>query len=285
MTVKNIYFHTLSPLHVGAGRGTGLIDLPIVRERATGLPILPGSSVKGVVRDAIEREWKKNDALNTKLVAFFGTADNEAKAGAVSFSDAFVLCLPVRAYRGTFAWVTCPQLLARYKRDLQGSGFNAEIPVVDGEKASVYSDRKIWNDGKVVLEDLDLISMVDPNVDAFAKKIADAFFRDDAWKRMFLDRFVVVSDDVFDFIAKHATEVRARIRIDDETKIVAKGALWYEESLPAETLLAGLVWQDEAMARGEDFLKVLKEKLPQSELQFGGKATTGLGRMLVFMEG
>lgn len=95
---------------------------------------------------------------------------------------------------------------------------------------------------------------------------------------------MVVSDEVFDFVAKHATEVRARIRIDDDTKIVAKGALWYEESLPAETLLTGIVWQDDALAKGVDFLKILEEKLPERELQFGGKATTGLGRMLVSLE-
>lgn len=283
MTTKNIYFHTLSPLHVGAGRGTGLIDLPIVRERATNLPILPGSSVKGVIRDSIERQGKKDERLNAKLSDFFGFADNEAKAAAVSFSDAYVLCLPVRAFKGTFAWVTCPQILARYKRDLQN--FSAKVPVVDGEKAAVYSDKKIWNENKVVLEDLDLNAMVDPNVDAFAKQIAGVYFKDETWKKMFLDRFVVVSDEVFDFVAKHATEVRARIRIDDETRIVAKGALWYEESLPAETLLTGIVWQDDALARGEDFLKILEEKLPKGEMQFGGKATTGLGRMLVTMEG
>ena len=283
MTIKNIYFHTLSPLHVGAGRGTGLIDLPIVRERATNLPILPGSSVKGVIRESIERLGKKDNSLNAKLKDFFGMADNEAMAAAVSFSDAYVLCLPVRAFKGTFAWVTCPQILARYKRDLQN--FNAKVPVVGGENAAVYSDKKIWNESKVILEDLDLNAMVDSNVDAFAKLIASIFFKDEAWKRMFLDRFVVISDEVFDFIAKHATEVRARIRIDDETRIVAKGALWYEESLPAETLLTGIVWQDDALAKGEDFLNILEEKIPKREMQFGGKATTGLGRMLVTMEG
>lgn len=282
MTAKNIYFHALSPLHVGAGRGTGLIDLPIVRERATNLPILPGSSIKGVIRDSIERAGKKDENLFGKLKDFFGVADNEAKAAAVSFSDAYVLCLPVRAYKGTFAWITCPQVLARYQRDLENPAL--KVPAVAGENAAVYSDKKIWNEGKIILEDLDLNAVVNPDADAFAKKIADVFFKDDCWKRMFLDRFMVVSDEVFDFVAKHATEVRARIRIDDDTKIVAKGALWYEESLPAETLLTGIVWQDDALAKGEDFLKILKEKLPERELQFGGKATTGLGRMLVSME-
>ncbi len=278
MDAKTIYFHTLSPLHVGAGRGTGLVDLPIVRERATNFPILPGSSVKGVIRDYLESE---NSLGEGKLKTFFGEASNEAKAGAVSFSDAYVLCLPVRAFKGTFAWVTCPQLLTRLKRDQKT---NIEIPEVKENEAFVYSDKKIWSEGPVVLEDLDLSTKVAQPVDSWCNSIASAFFKEDAdWIKMFKDRFVVVSDAVFDFLAKHATEVRARIRIDDETKIVQKGALWYEESLPAETLLAGLVWQDTALARDDKFLDVLAQKLAVKELQFGGKASTGLGRMLVTM--
>ena len=46
-----LFVHALSPLHVGIGQGVGLIDLPIAREKATGLPILPGSSLKGALRD------------------------------------------------------------------------------------------------------------------------------------------------------------------------------------------------------------------------------------------
>ena len=45
------YIHALSPVHVGAGRGLGFVDLPIVREAVTGWPYVPGSAVKGVLAD------------------------------------------------------------------------------------------------------------------------------------------------------------------------------------------------------------------------------------------
>ena len=44
--------HALSPLHAGTGQSVGLIDLPIARLRATNIPYVPGSSLKGVLREA-----------------------------------------------------------------------------------------------------------------------------------------------------------------------------------------------------------------------------------------
>ena len=52
MEARMLFLHALSPLHAGTGQGAGAIDLPVAREKATGLPYLPGSSLKGVLRDA-----------------------------------------------------------------------------------------------------------------------------------------------------------------------------------------------------------------------------------------
>ena len=51
MAVKLMWVHALSALHAGTGQGVGTIDLPIARERATNLPVVPGSSIKGCLRD------------------------------------------------------------------------------------------------------------------------------------------------------------------------------------------------------------------------------------------
>lgn len=48
-TAHRYFLHARSPLHAGTGQGTGVIDLPIAREKATGIPYLPSSSVKGTV--------------------------------------------------------------------------------------------------------------------------------------------------------------------------------------------------------------------------------------------
>lgn len=64
MPTTRLYFiHVLSPLHAGTGQGTGVIDLPIAREKATGIPYLPGSSVKGTLRDSTLISNGKKKAL------------------------------------------------------------------------------------------------------------------------------------------------------------------------------------------------------------------------------
>ncbi|HNT14582.1 MAG TPA: RAMP superfamily CRISPR-associated protein, partial [Verrucomicrobiota bacterium] len=63
MQTRLLYLFTRTPLHVGAGDSVGPIDQPIIRERHTGFPIIPASSLKGTFADAwdaeLEQEGKK----------------------------------------------------------------------------------------------------------------------------------------------------------------------------------------------------------------------------------
>ena len=59
----------------------------------------------------------------------------------------------------------------------------------------------------------------------------------------------IVDDDTMAFLWETATQVDARVRLDEETRTVAKGALWLEESLPPETLLIGLLAADRSRRR------------------------------------
>ncbi len=68
MTQRILYIFTRTPLHVGAAASVGAIDQPIQRERHTGFPIIPASSLKGTFADA----W--NDGLQEEL-----SDDGEAK--------------------------------------------------------------------------------------------------------------------------------------------------------------------------------------------------------------
>ena len=51
MKQKLMTIFSRTPVSVGAGSSVGAIDLPVMRERHTRIPIIPGSSVKGVLRD------------------------------------------------------------------------------------------------------------------------------------------------------------------------------------------------------------------------------------------
>ena len=92
-----------------------------------------------------------------------------------------------------------------------------------------------------MLEDLDLRARTETALEAWAQHIARAVHPDDDdARRDVAARFSIVPDDVMSFLAETATDVRARIRLDPTTGTVDKGALWYEEHLPAETALWGV---------------------------------------------
>ena len=48
-----LFIHAITSVHPGSGTALGHVDLPIQRERHTDWPMIPGSSLKGVLRDAL----------------------------------------------------------------------------------------------------------------------------------------------------------------------------------------------------------------------------------------
>ena len=61
MKQKLLYIFTRTPLHVGAGASVGAIDQPVQRERHTGFPISPASSLKGSFVDLWEANLTQGD--------------------------------------------------------------------------------------------------------------------------------------------------------------------------------------------------------------------------------
>jgi len=270
MSQAPLFIHVLSPLHAGTGQGVDVIDLPIAREKATGIPYLPGSSIKGVLRDAFS--GRERDAERS---AIFGSPQLE-HAGAALFSDARLLLLPVRSLRGTFAYVTSPYLLRRASRDLTGC---PELPELS-EGGCALTDSSVLQLGQqVVLEDLDLEPQPNqsPIANSWANFLGRAF--DSSWEAFFQARLCVVHDDVMTFLFTTATEVVARVRLEDDTKTVARGALWYEEALPAESVLLGMVHTTASRSSAASDIPIMQRVMDtaQHPLQFGGKAGVGRG--------
>jgi CRISPR-associated protein Cmr4 len=284
MTARTLLIHALSPLHPGTGQGVGVIDLPIAREKATGLPYLPGSSLKGVLRDQCSDE-------NQRLKVFGPETDSaDEYAGSAQFSDQRLLLLPIRSLKGTFAWVTSPFILRRLLRDVQHTALNASMPGSVPEPGSIEACITVSGNcalflntaGKnfVILEELDLEPASDLNADDWAAWLAQQVFpSDSAWQDMLKARFCIVHDDTLNFLLETATEVTARIKLQDDSKTVQKGGLWYEEALPTETVLAGLVVATPVKKTGmaTDEIHNVVNGLLEKPLQFGGKATVGRG--------
>lgn len=269
--------HALSPLHAGIGSAEEVIDLPIARMKATGIPFVPGSSIKGVLRDL--RRSRSNG--NSTEAVFGPSADPAALAGAAAHAgalvvgDARLLLLPVRSFLGTFAWVTSPLLLFLANRD-----FNSVLPVPkpNGRGALIGESNACLRGDCIYLEDLDLPAKADVGVDSWAAVLAP---RVSPGEDIFTKRLVVVDDDTMTFLCETATQVDSRVRLDEETRTVARGALWLEESLPPETVLLGLLGADRSRKNGVNMgpEEILRFALPAEEvIQLGGHATTGRGR-------
>lgn len=285
MMTKTFFLHALSAMHVGVGQAIGTVDLPIARAKATNLPIVPGSALKGVLRDHAERKG------GAAVDALFGPAEisgpDDSHAGAVAFGDAHLLLLPVRSLAGVMAWVSCPFVLRRYRADAAqaGEGKLPEVPAVaDGDALlAEQSDLGVHGaNAAVVFDDLDLQRR--PGAEAWARHFAERLFAEAADRDSFRRHFALISDDNFAFLADTGTEIRARIRIDDAKGTVKQGALWYEENLPAESVLWGVLGIGRSHSRRTAMeAEAVAEALGQltgeagALIQIGGKATVGRG--------
>lgn len=284
MNARLTFVHALSPLHAGTGQGSGVIDLPIAREKATGLPFLPGSSLKGTLRArCTEKECQQVFGPET----VDNTSDNNY-ASSAQFTDQRLLLLPIRSLAGTFAWVTSPYVLKRLARDIADAQIAppaASILDIEETDSCVITTGtcKIKIDSPspmVYLEDLDLKVQDKGGANDWAEWIGKRVFPDDTtWQQMLHERLCIVHDDVFNFMIDTATEITARIKLKVGTKTVEDGGLWYEEALPAETILSGVVLATPTKAANispKEVFNILSG-LMEEALQFGGKATVGRG--------
>jgi CRISPR-associated protein Cmr4 len=271
-TTSMLYLFTRTPLHVGAGSSVGAIDMPIQRERHTQIPIIPGSSLKGVLRDL----WPKKSGDQYELFGPEGDED-EHYAGSLLVGEARVVCFPVRSAKGSFAWLTSPLALQRYARDTGKPA--ATIPDLKDEECLAGPD-VVVRDNQVVLEEYCFTSKGTPA--AAVALLKDALPGDSLWATL-AQRLVVVSDGIFSHFCASACEVQQRIRINDETGTVDQGGLFNQENVPSETLFYAVMGQRDANKKG---LGELKKKLDEVKvLQIGADETIGLGFCSVYVNG
>lgn len=298
MNATLMLIHCLSPLHAGTGQGIGAVDLPIAREAATGLPYLPGSTIKGCLRDRSREVFGKEHA---DIAVIFGPDTDKAHehAGAVAFGDGQLVCLPTRSLYGTFAWVSSPLTLQRLIRSAQEAGLKDVPPPstlkhlhgVSIEQVHVAKEKtSLTNRGagkEVIFEDLDFAAKYCPHTATVAQWLAKLIFANESEQELFVRRFAVLNDDALGFLTRHAIDTITRSSIDPDTKTVKSGQLWTEENLPAESILAALFVETPLLSKQklpQGAINALKP-LTQGSVQFGGHATIGRGRCAISLHG
>lgn len=233
-----------APLHPGAGRGAGAVDLPVQREAFTRWPMVQAGTLKGSLRAV---------CVGPAANAIFGpeAGPNAGDhAGCLGVQDAHVLFFPVQSLRGIFCYMTCPSALARFKTQIEhlqtlgNTTFDALLqawhnaePLNDGVMTvpsnPASSLRLANNDQRAVLEEI--LVQVNPADDLNQMMTEMAALLPGTLD--FAKRVAVAHDDLFTDFVRYSTEVVTRNRIDDDTGTVARGALWIEEHLPRETVL------------------------------------------------
>ena len=264
-----MYLLSRTPVHVGAGNSVGVVDSPIQRERHTKTPIIPGSSLKGVISDL----WNDGDYKRTAegKTLFGNDNSSESTAGELLIGEARVLAFPVRSAKGSFAWITSPLALQKFSRE---SGMVIDTDQFDGlseDSCFAFGDN-VFKADAVLLEEYRF--NVKGSSETIASSLAEIFASDDTWKTV-ANRLVIVNDELFSYFVEHACEVVTRIRIDDETGVVKGGALFNQEQVPSETMFYSVI----GTFKSADNLTKLVEKIATGGniLQVGGDATIGLG--------
>jgi len=308
MINKFFTLRSLSPVHCGIGQGLNDIDLPTARNSVSGHPIVPASSIKGVLKDEFinnglgEKIGKKVDDKNWKEKArlLFGdiTIESDSKviefASSLSVGDANLLALPVRSFFGTFAYLSSPYSLQQLKNLYRRTDLTVQIPGIptiglrddNGCYKAIITENSLLkqdSNNSIYLEEMDLLIEKENDLaDKWANFIAPLFFNDTEGQDIFKKRFAVVDDNALNFSCNCGLPVDARTSIDQETGTVKDGALWYEETVPPESLFVGIMGVNRSYGSNSD------KKISATDLanffttdsiycQIGGKATTGKG--------
>jgi len=254
-------------LHPGAGQVGGAIDLPVTREQTTGYPVIYGSSLKGALRDWLEHNYSgENDCNQQMAKEVFGTQDS---AGAIMVTDARLLLLPVRSLNGHFKWVTCPYLLERYRRDckLVGKELTLELPhTLSNEEAWAQEEETLH------LEELCFKAVASNYINKLTEELS-SLITHSYLKQNLAGMLVIVSDDEFAYFAQYGLSVNARNKLNEDTKTSEN--LWYEETVPPETLFYSILM---CRTKEKEKLKQIKDLfLNRPFLQVGGNETVGQG--------
>ncbi|BBO79930.1 type III-B CRISPR module RAMP protein Cmr4 [Desulfosarcina ovata subsp. sediminis] len=288
-------------IHAGTGQQIGFIDLPIQREGHSGWPCIFGSSVKGALRTNAEQkkiEYLKSNGTviqtqeeyaekvqnSEDIAVVFGPSTNNASdhAGALIVSDAKLLLMPVRSLTSHFKWVTCPYGLTRYQQDclrLGIAGQSFKVPPVNDSEALVHVTA---TEDSLFLEEYRFqTKRIDFNQGPI-KALSNLMTMENATD-LLRTQLVLVSNNSFVHLVNHTTPVNAHIAIETQTKTVKEGALWYEETLPPETLLYVSLFANDARngnssMPAETILGMATNLFSERPwLQVGGNETVGMG--------
>ena len=211
---------TLAPLHVGAtaGEESGNLNL-IFRDQFTQTGILPGSSIRGRFRADMRQTQGEQEACYWYGNEAGSEQSNVNHESIIKFEYASIVWLPVFSPGQPIVWVSCPQLLKRYKRI---ANISAEVPNrytgSSNLRARQSQGKKtlFFNLGFLTINKTQDLSPWFPNEQLPA---------------------VVVDDSDISMIHDMALYRQSRVRLKSDEKVVDAGGFFNTEALPEGTIL------------------------------------------------
>jgi CRISPR-associated protein Cmr4 len=180
--------------------------------------------------------------------------------------DARLLLLPVRSLNSAYKWITCPHLLERFQRDAKraGASANFDLPTVESGKAQTNEEDQLF------LEERQFAVSGIPDK-AVVEAIRTLIPHDSAQRRL-SSQLAVLHDNDFAWFARYGLAVNARNLLTDQK---TSKNLWYEESLPPDSLFyAVLSDRNSDSAAVDNLTPVIGSHF---YLQAGGNETVGMG--------
>lgn len=268
------YLYSLAPIHCGGEGDMGNV-LEITREVHTNFPYIPGSSLRGNLRDEVE---SLDETAATNL--FGKELDSNGQMGVHQawFGDARLLWVPMRTMSlqggsDIFTWVSCPSLL-RDRAIAAGMPFVSFPEYAVGTRPGTY-----------------LVADAQVHVSPFSDQQKQAIAFSESWPdplsqavySHWQNNHIVLPDADFQVLMEHSlwTQVRNKIQ-EDGNGINQSGSaevFWTDICIPRDTIFY-FIWgynaktQQNPVQPGHHWLLM---DVMGGLLQLGGQANVGRG--------
>ena len=147
-------------MHIGgssAFSAIGAVDSPVVRDPYTGLPIVPGSSLKGKLRTLLARSLCQDienmpecSADDARILRLFGSAE-PARRSRLQFADAFLTNEEVKT-ENTISRANAQANPRQIERVIAGAAFGVSIVYDVTDPAQVEEDLALLAKGMKLLQ-------------------------------------------------------------------------------------------------------------------------------------
>jgi CRISPR-associated protein Cmr4 len=261
------YLYSLAPIHCGGEGDLGNV-LEIAREAHTNFPYIPGSSLRGSLRDEL-LQYQGHD-VSDRLFGRELSTTTSMGVHQVWFGDARLLWVPMRTLSlqggDVFSWVSCHSLIRDHGiLSRQSKAIFPDYAV--GSRAGIYTV------ADATLEVKKLSSEQAATLD-----FAGTWCQDlgEPTHKNWQENRIVLPDDDFQVLMEHSLWTQIRNKIDEQSG--SAEVFWTDVCIPRDTIFYygwGYAVQKSNPVKADDS-QAMNEVL-NGLIQVGGQASIGRG--------